>query len=773
MAKTPEERWKEYTREIIEKADVLAEMQSCGLRVFDGAAPNDRGWVICHAMGRPDNNPSARVNVGTGPARGRYQDFGGNHDNLSLFDFLVKWGPATISDWKIARTVLGDKYSVRKPRCDYKALPIESFRFASGPLLPPMLMMFCHAKPGITIQGCMLTGARSANYNARLPLSMQQDVFVWNMYGPNLDEADPIGYHAARVDGNKVQIHVKHRNEPNLSKTVSRGEVGFMNDFFIQHLHDAAEVTFVEGLSDMLAMQGLFGANDQHLVTSIGSASARLPQGSEYLFAGKIVNVIYDNDEPGLHGASVIASKLLPIAANVRIVKVPEPHNDIRDWILAGATIDEVLSVIAATEALKPTDPEAKVSDHEEFFRNLQADILGRTRQRGDIIIYSRYLRRFTPVDKIDTFSKNAAAMAFGAPVVEPYLVDRKEDITDPTQQMTIKDFQWKLVAAANGRTVDMTRRCGLGVWRSDDGNEFLLINGNSCDRFNGDELQPHLNATWDGKVIDLSSDDETWYQRDKLSEYLKVAAEPAWCEEVTSRLESMLQDWYWASPMYPQIMGGCIMASLMQSCWPIRPQVAVIGQTSSGKSTLAKSVLDPLFGKLGSAMSAPTEAGIRQAIRTTSKVVTIDEFDTCSNQIRILELLRNATLGGDIIKGRSDAVNPSIYKINHLFFCFGIKFPLFARADRNRFVLLELKDIPKGQVRIIPNRSQSEMGDMRHRLLSILLVKFEEILQRHRDLSSAPFVEPRTLQIYALPLAIWSVVKGWSLADTKTILDH
>jgi len=209
-----------------------------------------------------------------------------------------------------------------------------------------------------------------------------------------------------------------------------------------------------------------------------------------------------------------------------------------------------------------------------------------------------------------------------------------------------------------------------------------------------------------------------------------------------------------------------------VQSIWPIRPQVAVCGDTASGKSTLVKNVIMPLTGRIGAEMSAPTEAGVRQMIRTTSRVMVIDEFDTASQQPKILELIRNNTLGGTVIKGRSDANLPNIYNLNHVFFCFGISFPLHARPDRNRFIVLNLRDIPKGECRIMPARSAEKMSDLRQKILAFHLRRHADIVEMHRRLCSIEFLEPRTLQIYALPVAVLAVACSWPLDEAKEFLN-
>ena len=63
--------------------------------------------------------------------------------------------------------------------------------------------------------------------------------------------------------------------------------------------------------------------------------------------AGRICFVMEDNDEAGAAHVRKVAEQLVSVAAEVRIVKLPDlaPKGDVGDWIAAGGTADALLSL--------------------------------------------------------------------------------------------------------------------------------------------------------------------------------------------------------------------------------------------------------------------------------------------------------------------------------------------------------------------------------------------------------------------------------------------
>jgi hypothetical protein len=91
------------------------------------------------------------------------------------------------------------------------------------------------------------------------------------------------------------------------------------------------------------------GEKDVHTLERAGQVATCNSGGAgkwrtEYdaVFRGATVEVIADNDEPGLKHARVVVSSLAGVAHSVRPLVCPNGHKDISDYIAAGGTLDQL-----------------------------------------------------------------------------------------------------------------------------------------------------------------------------------------------------------------------------------------------------------------------------------------------------------------------------------------------------------------------------------------------------------------------------------------------
>ena len=96
------------------------------------------------------------------------------------------------------------------------------------------------------------------------------------------------------------------------------------------------------------------------LPATTSSASTSWPDKYSQILAGaKSVVIFRDNDAPGLDIAKKRLKAILPAVPDTKIVTLPTEYNDkpikdVADYLNAGATIDELLAIVAATESPKP-----------------------------------------------------------------------------------------------------------------------------------------------------------------------------------------------------------------------------------------------------------------------------------------------------------------------------------------------------------------------------------------------------------------------------------
>jgi hypothetical protein len=121
-------------------------------------------------------------------------------------------------------------------------------------------------------------------------------------------------------------------------------------------------VCIVEGEKDTDRLRGLgFVAT-----TSPGGAGKWKREYSQYL-KGRKVRIIPDNDETGHSHAQNVAASLVGVAADVRILELPDlpEHGDISDWLDAGGTADRLRELAAAAPVWEsePTPDGAELLD--------------------------------------------------------------------------------------------------------------------------------------------------------------------------------------------------------------------------------------------------------------------------------------------------------------------------------------------------------------------------------------------------------------------------
>lgn len=96
----------------------------------------------------------------------------------------------------------------------------------------------------------------------------------------------------------------------------------------------AGETVFIcegEKCCDALAAWGLIA------VCNDSGAAGKWPEGHDEFFRGRNVVILPDHDEPGEKYAAKVAAALLPVAAAVKVLRLPglPPKGDICDWIAA------------------------------------------------------------------------------------------------------------------------------------------------------------------------------------------------------------------------------------------------------------------------------------------------------------------------------------------------------------------------------------------------------------------------------------------------------
>lgn len=383
-------------RRILAALDLRAEFTTLGVEIVDDQ-PGPKGYVACRAVGREDQTPSAGVNLQTG----RYKDFGGDGESLGFFDFCAKHGG--YAEWRAAREHFSRKTGVPLPTADTaksKSNPKSSKKSKKPneqlhwlPWNAAQVALWARHKPGVTVEAVEAAGGRLARYLDRYV------VVCLPAWGPDLLDADPTGYVVWNISGKPLPVYGGKGGEPTKHvkmKTVAGSQSGLMNRYALARFAASKEPLTawkVEGPSDAMALQAAIPEHlrDTHLVVTNSSGANEHPTAEiAALFAGHRVFILHDADQAGESGAAEHwLPGLHPHAAEIRHVRlpfevVPDHGKDLRDWLNAGGTYDELLAMAEATPVWTPPLPKKKAKNRtakvvKEQAQDLTADATDET----------------------------------------------------------------------------------------------------------------------------------------------------------------------------------------------------------------------------------------------------------------------------------------------------------------------------------------------------------------------------------------------------------
>lgn len=111
---------------------------------------------------------------------------------------------------------------------------------------------------------------------------------------------------------------------------------------------------------DRLAGLGLVATCNFDGASAAGQKSKWRPEYNQH-FAGRVVYILPDNDEPGRAHTQNVARNLHDVAQTVRVINLPDlpAKGDVSDWLDAGHTIDDLERVCLLTPLWEPATDDA------------------------------------------------------------------------------------------------------------------------------------------------------------------------------------------------------------------------------------------------------------------------------------------------------------------------------------------------------------------------------------------------------------------------------
>ena len=422
------------------------------------------------------------------------------------------------------------------------------------------------------------------------------------------------------------------------------------------------------------------------------------------------------------------------------------------------------------------TDQDLDTYHDRQIAEALSIDVLGQ-REDGSIEAYSSHLRRTVQFKGLSRLKYPDLLQLFGTPVRRAVLRTSADEVPD---MFPISEVREALGHLASRQLIGDETKLGVGCWPVVDSvgrdlGAVVLVNSSEAMHYNG-SIDRITHPRHHGHLLNFEAAEKPWYEFERLAGLLEQANDTAFRAAVVDDLVKLFGDWRWQGGSDPIIVAGLVLATWVQSLWPWRPRIDVLGGTNTGKSMLCKA-LNGLFGNLAILTSDTTAAGLRQKICNSAAVVIVDEVDAknkskMARQREILEMLRSASRGTVAIRG-SGGGRAVEFTLRHLVWVAGISLSYDDQADSNRAVRLNLLPPTPDMAGKLVVPSDDVLGDLGQRSLAVALWCVQEAreLAGRLKIEKIQGVDQRAIESYSVPAAVIATVLDWAAADPVAML--
>lgn len=654
------------------------------------------------------------------------------------------------------------------------------------------LALFEQNRPGVTKEALVAAGARMAFYRKIAT------VYALPIIGQNLDTTSPVGWALLDALGGELPRYNREGQRVGMTKVkITYGSApGLIGVHAIDRIKTAGLVELVwktEGVSDSLA---LFAAippelRDRHVVLTNANGASEQPKWMSKLLAasGAESHILHDADKPGDIGAIQWGEEVVHAGGKTTVVRLPYEIQetkgpDVRDWLGEGHAYGELLTLAERGQRFEPKGEEDNQSGggeswplQERILELLGLEILYET-DTSKVRVFSTRLRKSTTLDRVAKIAKCDLLQAAGGDAMR--IISGEPDGKETFSMDQIREAIAVVAASRRGKHDER----GVGVWQGvgKDGahtDAIVLVNEAEGALYNGDRIMRKIERPQaDGLVLDFGADSPRWYDYDTLCRFVDEAKDsPEWRSEAIERCVELMLRWRWRGEHDPELVTGLVMATWLQTIWAWRPLVAVIGESACGKTTLFETLGGKqgslgIFGALAFSGSKSSEAGVRQGIGNTGRIILLDEFERSKSRDAVLQTLRASSRGDQITKGTTGQKSVS-FRLNHIAWVAAIESGLERQPDRNRFVELELLPAEASKQGRLVAPSGAEAVELGLRLLAASVVVATQAKRLAVDLKSTSVdgAPSRVVETYAVTAAILAVAMGLAPDEAADLL--
>jgi hypothetical protein len=781
--------WKEAKRAILLALNLPSEYTALGLRVAEGAKANAKGWVPAHAFGVDDKTPSAGINIQDGPLLGYYHDFKDASKNCGFFDFCIA---SRGGDYQSVLKHFASKTGIKLPSGEEER-SIDRLEFRCGHYTRAELSygeksQYANGKAGVTIEALDAIGCKGATWPKGLSAELSNQLIAAPMYGSSqLIGHEPTAWHCVAVHPKKkIRQFQGKGNEDKLLKTMTLGDYGFMGLDGLKRLPEATVVNLCEGFSDLLACQAILMQSrrenpeyEKHVAISAGACSySPKPEWMPH-FAGKEIRIwgdVGDKDNAGQLGAARWVTSLLPVAGIVRNCLLPlgkdDGKNDVRAWITDEKAPRSYADMDAFAKTFTPVDASdaiANVSAHEALLKSLGLVVLGEHERSQRIEVYCEATKKSATLHDIDRLSVVKLTQLIGNEPVDKFVHEGNEPMPGKFQ---IKDVRKAIASAASDKLYFGEQRHGAGVWLIDD--KIHLVKAREIGIVEGTRVTSSTMPFVAGHILDITQSSGDWFDCGVLSRYLAEATREQWRVDVFDQAVKLFAKWYWRQSCAPQVVTSMVIASWLQTTWEWRPQVFITGESNTGKSMLAGETITPLFGPLQLYCQKPSAAGISQTMQHHARVLLVDEFEEDKHRQQIFELFRTSSQRSGGRKLRGSASHEAVaFIVRHIPWFAAINMGLRKQPDRNRFIVLDMNELPEGKHGKIYLPSAAKLRDLGMKLLAVGIHTRAHAAEMAAELKTTAIdeVPGRVVENFSLPAGIMAATYNMDLKLAESML--